>query len=273
MSKIRNFVFAGAGTFFLLLFGVSFWFYNDIFNKDNFQTHVIRAVETQESRDAIASLIIDQGFEKRPVLRNLLLDQAAPLLSGALAGPRVQGILSQFVGRLYDSLLTGNKRAVSIDLSNIKSFAENVLTLAGSITGNDQATIKIPDSIIIVKASEVPPVIGAGRVLLWIGPLALIAGIAIDAWLIIKNQNKAYTLKIIGTTLAIGSLILILLITWYKPIFLSMFTNSYVRVVADNIANEFSNELTNQNFLIMIIGIIIIIGGYIYNFATRQGHK
>lgn len=259
-----NLLFSILATILILIAGISFWFYKEVYNKDNFQKHVSTAITTQESRDAIASLIIEQGFKNRPVLRNLFAEQAESALAGLLDGPRVQNILNRFILRVYDSLFSTEPKAISIDLSSIKNIVSRLSLIIESVTDKDIQNVQIPDAIVLVRAGDIPSIASFGLTLLWIGPIALITGLGLVIWLFWRAHDRASISKILGGCLAVGSLIMLLLTAWYKPVILAMFKDSYARTVGEQIFNEFLTSLNNQYYFLLFIGILFILGGYIY---------
>ena len=259
-----NIFFSAIAAFLLLLASISWWFYNDVYNQKNFQNHVSTALATQESREAISSLIIDEGFKNRPVLKNLVSDQLGQALAGALSGPRVQNIFDKLILRVHDMLFSKSPKAISIDISGIKAFVTRLSQIVESATGETRQGVNIPDQIVLVREGEIPSIAPFGMTLLALGPISIIAGIALAVWLIWRAIDKVAILKVLGGSLAVWSLVTILFTQWYKPLLVSSVGNTYARTVADQILGEFLKSLTNQNLFIFFLGLIPVIGGYLY---------
>ena len=251
-------------TFLLLLASVSWWFYNDIYNQKNFQNHVSQALQTQESREAISGLIIDEGFKNRPVLKNLVSDQLGEVFAGVLTGPRVQTIFEKLIVKVHDVLFSPTPKAIAIDITGIKVFIERLSQVVESATGEERQSAAIPDQIVLVKAGEIPSIAPVGLTLLAIGPIALLGGLALAAWLLWRSFDKVMTAKLLGISWAIWSLIAILFTQWYKPLLVAQVSNTYARTVADQILGEFLRSLTTQNLLLFVVGVLIFSGGMFY---------
>ena len=276
MKNKGTVLFSILATFLLLLASVSWWFYNDVYNEKNFQNHVSTALQTQDSREAIAALIIDEGFKNRPVLKNLVSDQLGQVLAGALTGPRVQNIMDRLILRVHDVLFSPETKAIAIDITGIKNFISRLSQLVESATGEERQAVNIPDQIVLVREGEVPSIAPFGMTLLALGPISIIAGIALAAWLIWRTLDKVSVLKVLGGSLAVWSVVTILFTQWYKPLLVSSVGNPYARTIADQILGEFLKSLTNQNLLLLLFGLLLFVGGFVYNkyfFEKRVSSK
>ncbi len=260
----NNILISLLATFLLLIASISFWFYRDVYNKDSFQSHVSQAINTTESRTALASLVIDRTFQDRPVLKGVLLDQAAPALAGALSGPRIQNIMNRLILQIYNELFSSTPRSITIDLTPIKTFVGNLSQLVETATGEQRQPVNVPDQIMIVRQGEIPSIAPLAQTILLLGPIALIGGLAIAVWLVWRSAEKAKVIEILGGSLAVWFLIAILFSQWYKPLLLSMVHNDYGRIIAEQILNVFLSSFTSQHLLIFLIGILMVIGGIAY---------
>jgi hypothetical protein len=265
--------------FLLILASISLWFYRDIYNRENFEQHISQALQSPESREAIAALIIEESFKNRPLLRNLLSEQATSLLTGILDGPRLQSVAGRFVLQVHDVLFSSEPKAIAIDISSIKNIVSNLAFFLELITERERPDISIPDQIVLVEAGVIPSIANIGLVILWIGPIALIIGLGLILWLMLRSVDKISTVKILGISLAVEALIVILLLEWYKPVLLSMFKNLYVQTVVAEVLNGFLKSLTIQNLLLFFAGIVLLAGGFLYqliylrNRPPRQGEE
>lgn len=259
-------------TILFLISSVSFWFYKDIYNQKNFQIHVNTALQTQESRDATALLIIDQAFKNRPVLRTVVSDQAQMALSGILFGSATQGVRDRLIVRIHEVLFSPRPQVIALDLGRIQTFVSNLTLLVETTTGTERESVDIPSSIVLVRAGEVPSLANFGKTILGIGPIALIGSAGIMAWILWKSRDRMYTLIPIGLGLAVGSLILWLITEWYKPIFVGYFQNSYSRIIGEQIITEFLKPLNQQNFILLLLGLAIAGGAFAYRrYAKEKG--
>jgi hypothetical protein len=276
-KQINTILFSLLATFLIILASISLWFYKDIYNRENFEQHVSQALQTPESREAIAAFIIEESFKNRPLLRNLLSEQATSLLAGILDGPRLQSVVDRFILQVHDVLFSSEPKAIAIDISRVKNLVSNLGSFLELITERERRDISIPDQIVLVEAGVIPSIANIGLTILWIGPIALIVGLGLILWLMLRSIDKISTVKILGISLAVETLIVILFLEWYKPVFLSMFKNIYVHTVAAEVLNEFLKSLTNQNLLLFFIGIVLVAGGFLYqliflrNRPPRQG--
>jgi hypothetical protein len=263
-KQINTILFSLLAAFLLILASISLWFYKDIYQRENFEQHVSQGLQTPESREAISALIIEEIFKNRPLLRNLLAEQATSLVAGILDGPRLQSVVDRLILQVHDVLFSSEPQAIAIDISRIKNIVSNLGFILELITERERRDISILDQIVLVEAGVIPSIANIGLTILWIGPIALIAGLGLILWLILRSVDKVSTVKILGISLAVEALIVILFLEWYRPVLLSMFKNLYVQTVVAEVLNEFLKSLTNQNLLLFFIGIVLVAGGFLY---------
>lgn len=257
-------------TILLLFFSFCLWFYKDLYNGDQFRNHALTAVRTQESRNALSSLIIEQSFNDRPVLKNALLEQAQPALAGGLNGPRVETVMVKFIDQIHQSIFSNHPRAIVIDLGSVKSFVETLVFLVEAISDDEVANVTIPDTIVLVREGDIPAIGGFASVVFWLGPLSLIIGMSLLVWLLWKSKKRLRDLMQFGLSLLIGSAVAVFLVKMYQPLYSSHFENGYSEVIASEIYTEFTNALNFQNAMLFLIGFTLLAGGFL---LQRYGRK
>ncbi len=152
------------GIALLVLGGISFflaqsatWMSTTIFNQRSFVDITTSVIRTEESRNAIASIIVDEALADRPVVKRLVGTQVQNLLSGFLASDLTANLYDRVVNGAYAYLTSSNREDIAIDLTGIKTPLSGIVSFAEN-RGTDVTfdPSNIPDQIVIVSTNDVP---------------------------------------------------------------------------------------------------------------------
>lgn len=266
----------------LLLASSAFWINRYLFDTANFTRVTTSAIETESSRKALASGIVDRALQDRPMLKNIVDDPAIKLLSGLLDTNVARKALDRAVSRLQVLATSSNPQNVVIDLSSLKQVLSTVLTAAGSVANvqTSQASVRvedIPESITLVDVSKLPNTYWLEVTVLWVGPLALVAAIILLAyplWRAPGKRSKIKLLVIAGISVLGAWMIGQLLPAMGKPLALGSTTDQHVRTVIENIYTAFATTFTQQNYVLFGLAVALLLtAGVVYLATARRMHQ
>ncbi len=265
MSSKTAIVLAIVSALFLLTANFALWLNNSIFDRQAFARTTVDVVKTQDVRNAIGAETVNQVFKDNPVVKRVLGDTIQSAISGLLASQAAQPVLQEVAQEANILITAPEPQEVKFDISGVKAFIKPIASALNKETGRTIASTKIPNSIVLIKKGEVPSIYSWGVVLLWLGPILGLIGLGIIVGLIWRAgfDRRPSVLRVTGLTLAIGSLIFIILIRTLKAPMLASIVSANVRVIADSIFDAFAGQLTGQTWWLVIAGVAIAAIGYL----------
>lgn len=114
----------------LIVASTAFWFNRYIFESSNFTAIVTTSISSDSSREALATEITDRVLENKPILKNLIDDQAIKLVSALLESDQAQKIQDRAVSKLHTIVTSENPQPIEIELGPIKT----ALSVAASVS-------------------------------------------------------------------------------------------------------------------------------------------
>lgn len=240
----------------LLVANSAYWVSHNIFDTDTFTRITDQALSQESSRTAIAGAVVDRLLEQRPVLRNVLGDQAVKLISGLLDTSQAQAVMDRAISRFHIAVTSNDPQNIEIDLTRLKSVIERIVALADVEEANINPD-EIPDTVVLLDASKIPNFYQYGVIFLWLAPLALIAGLALFAWPYLKAPRDAWSTPLKqGLVIVAVSFLGLMLGPLFKPPVLAQVTTPNARIVVENVYNAFLDTFNRQTYLLLLIGII-----------------
>lgn len=255
----RALVLWSIGGIFLLVVANSAWFISrNFFNEQKFSQIVTTAVLSESSRQAFATEIVDQVLAKRPVLKEIVDDSAVSLISGLLGTSRANQAVQKTVAKLNTVITSKDPQSVTFDLTRIKSISSKLIGLATaagrevSLDPND-----LPDQIVIIDASKIPPLYNYGLAFLWLAPICFVAGLACLAWPHFKAKAvRPATILIQALAVVGGTLVALLTGPLLRPPVLAASSDQNLRAVIGNVYDAFITGFNQQT--IWCAGILLI---------------
>ena len=250
-----------AATFCLLVANSAFWVHRNFFNPEQFSNIATTSITSESSRQAIAGNLSNRLYEDRPVLKNVLGNTTTNILSGLLGTDQSQKALGIAIERLHTSVTSPEQESVVIDLSGIKSTASK-LTAAINTQADGQRINSLPDEITLVDRDNIPDFYQYGVLFLWLGPIALVACIALLAWPYIKKLQGFLEIMVIqGGLVAISSALSLLIGPLVQPPLLARIADSNARTVTGNLYQAFIATFNMQLFWIIGLGFAVVLVG------------
>ena len=271
MSSRKIIFFSIIAVILVLIANLALWFTDEIFDSEEFVHKTVQIIEREEVRDAIAAEIVDEAFADQPLIQLIAGNVLEPVISGLLGADILEPAIETLAEAVHTAL-TSKPQAITIDTSGIVEFVKPLATAINERLGTQINAANIPDTVVIAEKGDIPSIYIFGVVMLWVGLFSTIIGLGLIIWLIWVNRGdrRRYVLKTIGFSLIVGAAIVLIVLQAIGATVLSPIDNENLEIVASNIFDVFVGVLKWQNWILIIIGIVLIaVGQYLPGLKER----
>lgn len=250
---------------FVLTANFSIWLNNSIFDRQAFVNTTVQTIQEPQARKAISGEIVGTAFKSLPIVQGVVGEPLQSAINGLLGSERFKPILEGLAEKLNIMLTAKTPQSVVVDISGLKTFIKPIAGALDKQLGQTIPVADLPDSLVLIAKGEIPSIYSWAVVLLWVGPILGLLGLAIIIGLIRRsgNEQRPETLKTIGSILAVGSLVFIVLIKVLKAPILASVSSSNAKIVVGDLFDAFAGALTRQTWLPAIAGLVLIGVGYL----------
>lgn len=247
----------------LVIVNSAIWVNRQVFDADNFTTTAVNSITSESSRQAIGARISEEALKNTPVLENVIGDRAANLMSGLLATDQANKLLTATVSRLHIYLTSNNQQDVDVDLTGLKTTLARLVEISGSSQDRVNPN-NIPDTIVLVRAKDVPDLYAYGIALSWLAVIGFLVAIALLALpYIADRKNYLSIMAIQGALLAAVGLLALLIGPLFKPSVLAPLQNANGRVVVGNLYDAFISTFNAQTTILIAVGVLVCVGALV----------
>lgn len=246
----------------LFLAQSSYWINHTVFNQQTFTEITTKSLLTDQSRDAIASTIVDEALADRPVLQKTVGSRAESFVSGLLGSDLSSQLVTGLTKKVYAYTTASDRQDIAVDLGGIKTPLSNVIDFAE----NQGREVKvdpnrIPERIVIIESDNFPNLSGLVKTMIWLGPIFWLSTIALFAGFIyMGRENYVKRIYIVGFTI-VGVAVLGLFIAPFIPSSLAAAVPQInIRPVAETLASNFLAPFKAQMLYMLIssLGALLI---------------
>ncbi len=277
-NKVFNIILVIIAGVLIVIASSAFWFNNYLFNTGNFTATATEAINSDSSRNAILTEIVERALKDKPVLQNVVGERATKLVSGLLETNLAQNSLEKTVTRLHSIVVSKNPENVELDLTPLKDTVvkiTNILEATGATAGNQINSGNVPDKIVILDAHSLPNIYSYGVAVLWLGPLAALTAVVLLFFPIYRHWKNPHILTWLlsfqGAGIIFFAGVALVLGPLFRPLILGPINNPNLQMVAGNIYDSFIEKFNEQTLLIFIIGIIFLVFAFSnYWFRVRK---
>ncbi len=239
------------------------WINNTIFNQASFTEKTTTVLLSQESRDSIASAVVDRAFEGRPVADRLLGDRATSFVSNLLGSDISTAVLERVSAKTYSYLTTPDREDIAIDLSAIRDPLSGIISFVEN-QGREVAfdPESIPSEIVLVESDELPnlaPYVKLSAVLaglLWLITLGAFAG-----YIFSSRQRRLHRLYVTLWAVIGVSAIGLASGPFVPPAISSFVANIQLRSVVGDLTLAYLQPFWQQLFItigIAVAGLLVV---------------
>lgn len=254
------------GALLLLVGGLSLfmgqsavWISNTVFNQKTFVETTGKVLSTEESRSDIATIIVDQAFADRPVVKRIVGSKATSLLTGLLGSDLVANVYSRVSNGAYAYVTSPNQQDVTIDLTSIKTPLSGIVSFAenrGSEVTFDPS--QIPDQIVLLDADDVPDLSGYIQSVLILNALFwIIASAAFITFIFIKKDGRVRRIYFVLVTVATVAIIGLFSGPFVPPVIASFVSLIQARDIITALSQAFLAPFLAQMWTMLIITALV----------------
>lgn len=255
-------LFFGLVVFAILISLTGFWLNRVFFDSKKLSEVTSASLQQESSRDSMSSLIVNQMFEDRPILRNTVGPRLQPVISGLLGTEVADSAIEFAIEKLHAAMTINQSEPIAIDLTPIKGVIVNIQTVLGRSEEERKVNPdNIPDEIVLIEQGKLPDIRTPSVVVLWLSPIAAVFATAGMGYWIYRGR-KAALLKRIRITgyimLAAGTLAL-LVGPLTEPLIVQLAKRSQGQVILSNLYNSLLESFNQQATTLVVFALLVII--------------
>lgn len=260
LKKYRSvFALTLAGVF-LLLAQSAYWVNHTIFDKTQFTSIVTSTLNTEESRQAIATTVVNKALAERPVVKRVAGAKATQLVTGLLGTDIVTQTFNTLINKAYEYLTSANPQDIDIDLLAIKTPLARIVSFAED-QGREVAfdPNNIPDTIVLFDASALPDIYRYSQMVLIFGPFCWLLTLGIFAAYIYRGRRVlAKRVYIVGGVILAVSFIGLLAGPLLPPPVMSFVPNPDMRSVVGSLITNLLAPFSQQMWTTILITVSVL---------------
>ena len=279
LSKTASSVVTVFAVILLLISTSYYWYKNYIYNVEAFADRVVETVQTEEVRNAIAEEIVADTLSETPLLKELLGDFASSAISGLLGSSQFEPVIDKTARKFHQIVIAEEPEDITLDITPIVSISSALLAVTSitdlEVPGDVQESLDeisgMDTEIVLVEAKEIPSMYNITYTMAWLGPLAGLFGILLIIYALWATEDKVQTIVNFGVFLAAGVLLSLLAIPYFQSIIATSTADPLTRVIVDTVFELFTDDLVNILRTEGIIGLLIILFGFILSIFAYSG--
>lgn len=245
----------------LLLAQSTFWLNHTIFDQQTFTGIVKETIATEDSREAIATTVVNQALADRPIVNRLVGSKASQLVAGLLGTDLAGQTFDTVINKTYAYLTSSNPQDITVDLLAIKTPLAGLISFAesqGREVTFDATTI--PDSITLFDASDLPDIHSYSVTLLWLGPIFWAGALVLfGAYLYRGRRAYAKRVYIVGSVIILTSFIGMLVGPLLPPPIIAQVPIIELRGVVSNLIRGMLDPFVRQMYLMAAVTLIALL--------------
>lgn len=251
------------------IFAFNIWFSNTILNQENFVNTTTQVITTEESRNAIASEVVEITQENFPIIGSVTAPLIQKVVVGILDTELFTTIFEKLSEEIYFQLTNPNPKPLEINIGGAISLIEPFL--------DDQDTelfANIPNKITLIGENEIPNISQFANTLAIIGPISLIAGLILIGliWRMITNKRNYFIA--VGLISAASGFLVFSLIPVIGNYIASGVTSANGLYIINELYAAFTQKLVDLSLAVLVIGLFTaLIAKYVKRSALRLPQK
>lgn len=262
MSKFASWSILILAAILLFFAQSSYWVNHTVFNQASFSSITTTALQSESSRDAVATSIVDKTLEDRPLVKKIAGERATSLISGLLGSDLSGQAISAVSAKTYAYVTSPDRQDIKIDLTSIKEPVAGVIALSQDNSESLTADLnKIPDEVVLVHSDAFPDLSGMVKLMLWLGPLLWLGAIGLFAlYIYLGRAIYARRVYAVGAAVIIVALFGLFTAPFVAPPIAAAVPNINLRPVAENLVTGFLAPFKMQMYFMLgfaLIGLLI----------------
>jgi hypothetical protein len=177
------------GTLLVTLSSVGLWIEWTLLSERGFVEVSTSVFEADETRETIASAIVDTMFEKRPILRGLVRGPIEGVITGLLGSSFFNSALAFASEQLWELLFIGRDRVV-LDIEPLHDFIYAIITVAAPGVAESIDPEQLPSELVLLDGSEIPNLGVVSSVASWTSIFAFVIGVGLIAFAVSRSWTN-----------------------------------------------------------------------------------
>jgi hypothetical protein len=259
MSRSIVILLVVVGCILLVVANVSLWITRDVLDSGRFGMLVAEGLQTDQSAEALSTLIVDHILENRPRVPSFVRRPAEEFISRLLQRP-ILGTVLEKAAQAADAVVTGGLAAdISIDLEKVVPFVDTLLTTIAPELAEGFENAPETGPIKLLESGELPRIRQVAEILPWLWPLATIGAIVLYVLAYWRAQSRRDAALFIGLGVVITGFIALLFIPAIQLAVENNVANASVQVIVGEVMSVFTRDLFVQTVILIVIGLVILV--------------
>lgn len=237
---------------FVWVFLFSVWYSNNIINQEKFVATTTQVLESETVRDAISSQIITTVQLRRPIIGSVAAPLLTKIISGVMDSNLYSNLNTKLAQELHLQLTSANPRELTIELKPTKDLLGPFIERS-----NPGLISSIPDSLTIIRRGQIPSLYKFGTLLTLLGPILLIAALAIMGLIWIKVTDKRNYITILSLCFTATALFVYFLIPTAGNYIAAQANTVNIATIINEVYNAFTISIYNFAFNVMLVSLAI----------------
>lgn len=237
---------------------VARWFDAEVVDTDSFVASATVALGTQESRDAMAELIVERLVDELPILV-VVESSLSGLFSSLLGTPGLTPVVTLVSTNVHERVMTGDTSAVVIDIDQYRD-----VIVAPIEAFSPELAALVPEdwfvSVEILAADTLPDLSRQAGVAsgMWVTSL-FVAVAAIVALLARRHGAGTRRAAYIGGAFALSGALSILLIPLSRRIALASVDSASTETLVANMYDQLTRPLWLSGLVLIVVGAALFV--------------
>lgn len=246
--------------FLIMLSLTSAWVINEVADQGRFTEKIVIVFEDQDVRDSVASIVLAEVFEDRPLFKQLANDIVLPAVSGILGGDRLTPLIEDAARGFHNVAISSEPEDVTLDVAPLKQ----IVSVLASVADIQQVSlVEVPDQIVVVQREEIPSLHQAILNFTWVGPLAGFTAIVLLGLVVWGARERFLAIRDMGAALFVISFLYLLLIPYLKSVYLAGLSGAGSRTIIGKFFDVFSADLVSYLTYTLVAGVVIFVVGFL----------
>jgi len=274
-KKVLGGVLLGLGILTFFLAQSTLWVSNNFFNENQFVGTAKEVLATEESRQAIASTIVDAAFQNNPVAEQIVGKQVTALVSGMLGSDLAGQVYDRVAHRAYAYLTSPDRKDIAIDLTSVKEPLTAIVNLVEK-TGREVKfdPSNIPDSITLVDSDSLPDISGYIRTMLFAsGALWFVTLASFGTYIWLYRNKLIRSIYVVGWSIIAISAFALIAGPFVPPAVASLVNLIGIRGLVEDLTvaflQPFQVQLLSSVVIVSLVMLVVSLRGAIRTGLTK----
>lgn len=245
---------------------VALWFDRQMLNSANFAEGVTEALQTEETRDAIAEVAVGKAVEAVPLI-GFFEDPLRDLVVVVLDSPALDSTNVAVAGSIHRVLVTGEQSPITLSLIAVKDALLGPIADAAP-TLVDQIPDDFFDAVEIIEVGALPSLAFWADIGPWVGALAAALAVFLAAVLLILSPYRAWSLVAIGLASFVAVGLSYAAVPLGRSYAESQVSGELATIITTASYDILARTLVDQTRILIVLGVVLTAVGAVWLAVT-----